>query len=58
MMRWLLMGFLLGTVAGLAVGMLIAPTRGYEVRQRLRERAQPAVERMRSRIRMMRQRAA
>lgn len=58
MTKWLLMGFLLGIATGFALGMLAAPSRGYEVRQRLRERAQPAVERMRERIRMMRQRAA
>ncbi len=58
MMRWLLVGFLLGVAAGFAVGVLTAPSRGYEVRQRLRERAQPAVERMRERLRLMRQRAA
>jgi len=46
------MGFLIGSLVGFGVGMLTAPSTGAEIRGRLRERARPAV----SRVREMRER--
>ncbi len=40
-MRVLLVGIIFGAIMGIALGMLIAPTKGSETRGRLRERAAP-----------------
>ncbi len=51
MMRIYPMTFLLGLVLGLTIGMLLAPVTGSESRHKLRERAGPALERVRERVR-------
>jgi len=38
-------GLLMGTLIGMAVGLLLAPERGEETRRRVRSRAQPVVYR-------------
>lgn len=40
-------GLLMGTLIGMAVGLLLAPERGEETRRRVRSRAQPVVYRTR-----------
>ncbi len=42
---------LLGFALGLSVGLLLAPSPGRETRHVLRERAEPALERLRQRMR-------
>jgi len=49
-MRYVL-GIIFGLAAGLAVGLLLAPSPGLETRQKLRDRAEPAIERFRQRVR-------
>jgi len=40
-------GLLMGTLIGIAVGLLLAPERGEETRRRVRSRAEPVVYRTR-----------
>ncbi len=40
-MKVLLVGMIFGVVMGIALGMLVAPTKGSETRGKLRERAAP-----------------
>ena len=46
-----LVGLILGLGIGLSVGLLLAPSPGGTTRQKLRERAEPALERIRQRLR-------
>ncbi len=50
-MKSLLVGLLLGLAIGLSIGLLMAPSPGSETRQKLRERAEPTLERIRVRVR-------
>lgn len=50
-MRFLLVGIIFGAIMGIALGMLVAPTRGSETRGKLRERAAPIAARYRDRWR-------
>jgi gas vesicle protein len=50
-MRTYPMTFLLGLFLGLSIGMLLAPARGSVTRHMLQERAGPALERVKERVR-------
>ncbi|MBI1884987.1 MAG: YtxH domain-containing protein [Chloroflexi bacterium] len=55
-MRSMVLGLLVGVIIGLSLGMLVAPSSGTEARQKLRERAEPTLERVRARGRQARDR--
>jgi len=47
MIRWLILGLLMGGLIGASAALLLAPERGVETRRLVRSRAEPAVNKAR-----------